>query len=166
MRNCLVVCATKRPATCEVASEIANALRLRDVAVDLQCSCEVRSIEDYEAVVIGARLCHGRWQRSTRRFLKTHRDALLARDVALFAPGPCGAGQQAYDRSWNRLIKMLRRLGWLDPVRIEVFSDRDLPGELACCPEGEESRIAQWCRSLTVSMHLSDRETPRQPGIT
>ena len=85
---------------------------------------------------------------------------------ALFAPGPCAGGQQAYDRSWNRLIKILRRLGWLDPVRIEVFSDRDLPTETASCPDGEQSRIAQWCRGLTVSMHLSDRETPRQPGIS
>lgn len=166
MRNCLVVCATRKPATCEVAAQIANALRMRDVAVDLECSSEVTDIGSYDAVVIGARLCHGRWQRSTRRFLKQHRDDLLARDVAVFAPGPCGSGQEAYDRSWDRLIRLLRRLGWLDPVRIEVFSDRDLPGEVAGCPDGEQARIAQWCRTLTVSMHLSDRETPHQRGIT
>ena len=142
MRNCLVVCATSRPATCEVAAQIANALRLRGISVDLECSSDVSTIEDYEAVVIGARLCHGRWRRSTKRFLTTNRDTLVAKKVALFAPGPCGAGQKAYDRSWDRLIRMLRRLGWLDPVRIEVFSDRALPEEMACCPDGEGSRIA------------------------
>jgi menaquinone-dependent protoporphyrinogen IX oxidase len=163
LHNCLVVCATKQPNACDVAAQIANALRMRNIAVDLECSADVNDIGAYDAVVIGARLCHGRWQTSTRRFLQRHREALLERDVALFAPGPCGAGQEAYDKSWNRLIKMLRRLGWLDPVRIEVFSDRELPTEVACCPAGEQSRIAQWCRSLTVSMNLSDRETPRHP---
>ena len=166
LQNCLVVCATKQPNTCEVAAQIANALRLRDVAVDLECSRRVVDIDEYDAVVIGARLCHGRWQTSTKRFLTRHREALLAKDVALFAPGPCGAGQEEYDRSWNRLIKMLHRLGWLDPVRIEVFSDRDLPEEVACCPDGEQSRIAQWCRGLTVSMQSSEREAPHQPDIT
>lgn len=68
MRNCLVVCATKQQSACKVAAEIAKDLRLRDVAVDLECSSNISSLEGYDAVVIGAPLCHGRWQRSTRRF--------------------------------------------------------------------------------------------------
>jgi menaquinone-dependent protoporphyrinogen IX oxidase len=166
LRNCLVVCATKQQTACQVAGQIANALRLRGVAVDLQCSCDLDTIDGYDAVVIGARLCHGRWRRSTKRFLKQHREVLQETDVALFAPGPCAGGQQMYDRSWDRLIKMLHRLGWLDPVRIEVFSDGDLPAEAAGCPGGERSRIAHWCRGLAVAMHPSDQEAPRQPGIT
>ncbi len=68
MQNCLVVCATKQDTACEVAGQIANALRLRGVAVDLECSRYVTSLDGYDAVVIGARLCHGRWQRPTKRF--------------------------------------------------------------------------------------------------
>ncbi len=166
MQNCLVVCATKQDTACEVAGQIANALRLRGVAVDLECSRYITSLDGYDAVVIGARLCHGRWQRPTKRFLRQHRAILQAKNVALFAPGPCAAGQQAYDRSWNRLVRMLRRLGWLDPVRIEVFADDGVSDGLGGCPPGERSKIAYWCRGLTVSMHLSDQETPHQPGIT
>ena len=166
MRNCLVVCATKQRSACEVAAHIANELRLRDVAVDLECSSDISDIGDYDAVIIGARLCHGRWKRSTKRFLRQHREKLLARDVALFIPAPCAAGEKAYNRSWKRLIRMMRRIEWLNPVRIELFSDRELPGEISCCPQGEQSKIAQWCRSLTASMGMSDRQTPNQPGIT
>jgi menaquinone-dependent protoporphyrinogen oxidase len=164
MQNCLVVCATKQQSACHVAAEIANDLRLRGVAVDLECSRRVSSLDGYDAVVIGAPLCHGRWQRPTRRFLRRHQATLQGTDVALFALGPCADGQLAYDRSWNRLIKMLQRLAWLDPVRIEVFSDRALPDELSCCVTSETSPVARWCRGLTVAMHLADQESPHQPG--
>lgn len=165
MRTCLVVCATKQKAACQVAGQIANTLRLRGVAVDLECSRDITSLDGYDAVVIGAPLCHGRWRHATRAFLRRHRGALESKDVALFIPGPCGTGQAAYDRSWNRLIKMLRHLQWLDPVRIEVFPEEEGDGPAACCPSGDESRVAYWCRSFAVSMHLTDREMPHRPGI-
>lgn len=166
MRNCLVVCATSQRNACEIASQIANELRLQDISVDLECSREVHDIRGYDAVIIGARLCHGRWKRSTKRFLKRHRQDLLARDIALFVPAPCAAGEKAYNRSWKRLVAMMRHIEWLNPVRIELFSDRQLPREIECCPQGERSKIKQWCRSLTVSMHRPDQQTPDQPGIT
>lgn len=164
MQNCLVVCATKQQSACDVAAEIANDLRLRGVAVDLECSRHVSSLDGYDTVVIGAPLCHGRWRRSTRRFLRRHQATLQGTDVALFALGPCADGQQAYDRSWNRLVKMLQRLAWLDPVRIEVFSDRALPYQQSCYVTSETSPVARWCRGLAVAMHLTDHEAPHQRG--
>lgn len=165
MRSCLVVCATKQQAACKAAAQIANELRLHHVAVDLECSRHISDLAGYDAVVIGAPLCHGRWQRATRRFLKRNRNSLQRADVALFAPGPSAGGQEQYDRSWNRLIKMLRRLGWLDPVRIEVFSNDKLSDELSCCIPDDSQRIAHWCRGLAVSMHLDDQQSRDRPGI-
>jgi hypothetical protein len=59
---------------------------------------------------------------------------------------------------------MLQRLAWLDPVRIEVFSDRARPDEPSCCVTSETSPVAEWCRGLAVAMHLADQEAPHHPG--
>ena len=153
MQRCLVVCASRRERTCRVGAEIANSLRVRGVAVDLQCGREIGDLDQYDAVVLGAPLCHGRWGRETMRFLRLHREALQSRDVAVFALRPCDVRRSTYDWAWNRIIRILTRLRWLDPVRIEVFPDRDLAP--AIC-EAERGEIDQWCHTLDVSMHLTD----------
>lgn len=160
LRNCLVVCATKSKMACQAAAQVANTLRARGIAVDLECGRDVISLDGYDAVIIGAPLSHGRWQRPARRFVQRHREMLEAKDVAVFVSGPCANSAEAYDRSWDRIIKTLTRLGWLDPVRIEVFPELELD-ELPCCDPGEPSRVARWSRNVSVAMRLSDSDTPR-----
>jgi len=160
LRNCLVVCATKSDKACQAAAQVANTLRARGVAVDLECGRDVSDLDEYDAVIIGAPLRHGRWQRAARRFVKRHREILEAKDVAVFVSGPCAGGAEAYDRSWNRIIKTLTRLGWLDPVRIEVFPELE-HNDLPCCDPGDQSRVAQWSQNLSVAMHLADSDTYR-----
>lgn len=162
MRTCLVVCATKSARACDAAARIANTLRARGVAVDLECGRDVSDLSGYDAVVVGAPLCHGRWQRAARRFVRRHRMMLEATDVAIFVSGPCDDGD-AYDRSWNRVIKILTRLGWLDPVRIEVLPEHDLH-ELSCSKPTNGSRAARWSQNLSVAMHLSDSDAPHSEG--
>lgn len=160
MRTCLVVCATKSNTACQAAAQVANTLRARGIAVDLECGRDVTALDGYDAVIIGAPLSHGRWQRAAKRFVRAHRDLLEAKNVAVFVSGPCAKGADAYDRSWDRIIKVLTRLGWLDPVRIEVFPELELH-ELPCCDSAEESRVSRWSRNLSVAMHLTDSDAPR-----
>jgi menaquinone-dependent protoporphyrinogen IX oxidase len=158
LRSCLVVCATSRESTCRVGAEIANALRLDGIAVDLECGRDIEAFDDYDAIVLGAPLCHGRWGRETMRFLRRHRQSLQEKDVSVFALRPCNPDSRAYDRAWDRIIRVLTRIGWLHPVRIEVFPDVD--AELSCC---DQTEISRWCRSLEVSMHLTE-DVPDQHG--
>lgn len=160
LRNCLVVCATKADRACQAAAEVANTLRARGVAVDLVCGRDATNLDGYDAVIIGAPLSHGRWQRPARRFVRRHRELLEAKDVAVFVSAPCAKGADVYDRYWDRIIKVLTRLGWLDPVRIEVFPELELE-ELHCCDPADESRISRWSRNLSVAMRLGDSDPPR-----
>ena len=155
LQRCLVVCVTKADLACQAAADIANALRTRGVAVDLECGRDVSGFVGYDAIVLGAPLCHGRWERAVWRFLRHHREALKGKNVALFTSSKCGGTQNGYDRAWAGTIKMLTRLGWLVPVRIEVFSVPDAASSRSRC----ESRpdIEHWADNLVVSMHLTDR---------
>ena len=56
--------------------------------VDIQTMREVRTLEGYDAVVLGAALYMFRWHKDARRFLSRHRNALTERPVAVFALGP------------------------------------------------------------------------------
>jgi menaquinone-dependent protoporphyrinogen IX oxidase len=164
MQSCLVICATKATMACDVAVQIANTLRLHGVAVDLSCRDGVTDLAPYDAIVIGAPLSHGRWLRTTRQFLKHNRAVLESKDVALFIREPCRCEQGAYDRVWNRVIHLLRRLDWLTPVRMEVFT-YESPVNSDCCRQGASEAVARWCHSLEVAMHLTNWDVPNPTGL-
>ena len=84
----LVAYATKYGSTQEVAETIAAALREGGQTVDCQPAKEVRSLDGYGAVVLGAPLYMFRWHKDAKNFLSRHRQALTARPVAVFAMGP------------------------------------------------------------------------------
>lgn len=157
LQSCLVVCVTQADLACQAAADVANALRLRGVAVDMECGRDLSSFAGYDAVVLGAPLCHGRWDRAVWRFLRCHREALEGRNVALFTSNSCDGTQSAYDRAWTGTIKMLTRLGWLVPVRIEVFAE---PGVAAGSRCGTQPDVERWADNLVISMHLSDDDIP------
>lgn len=151
MRRCLVVCVTSGRSACQTAADIANALRIRGVAVDLACGNDACDFSTYDAVILGTPLSPHGWRRSAWRFLRRNRTALEAADIALFTMGAGGAGT-SYDASWSCTIKMLSKLGWLVPVRIETFDcDRR---------EDRATRISSWANNLVVSMHLTAGDVP------
>lgn len=152
MRRCLVVCVTASNSACRTAAEIANELRVRGVAVDLACGAATYDFSAYEAVVLGTPLARRGWRRHMWRFLRRNRTALEAADVALFTLG-IGGARRSYDLSWSCTIKMLSKLRWLVPVRIETFDRHD----------DEATRISSWANSLVVSMHLADGDVPHLP---
>lgn len=94
------------------------------------------------------------------RFLRRHRDALEQKNVALFTSDTCGGDQSGYDRAWSCTIKMLTRLGWLAPVRIEVFPDAAATSPQSSCEIRPD--VDRWVGNLVVSMHLTDRGIPGQ----
>ncbi len=84
-QSVLVGYATRYGSTQEVAEAVAAALRECGFEVDVRPTREVRTLEAYGAVVLGAPLFMFRWHKDVLRFLSRHRNALKERPVAGFA---------------------------------------------------------------------------------
>ena len=126
----LVAYATKHGSTQEVAEAIAATLREHALEVEVQPASEVRALDRYGAVVLGAPLYSGRWHGDASRFLKRHRTALSERPVAIFALGPRSAAEEERRGSREQLDRALAKASWLAPVAIEVFGGVIDPAKL------------------------------------
>jgi menaquinone-dependent protoporphyrinogen oxidase len=84
----LVAYASKHGSTAEIAATAADGLRRAGCAVDLLPVAEVRSVDPYDAVVIGSAVYAMRWRPEALAFVERHRDALVERAVWLFSSGP------------------------------------------------------------------------------
>lgn len=126
----LVAYATRYGSTQETAEAIAAALRESGFGVDLQPLKQVRSIEGYRAIVIGAPLQLFRWHGDARRFLSRFRQSLTQVPVAVFALGPIHHAEKEMQDARGQLDKELAKHSWLAPVDIQVFVGRLDPAKL------------------------------------
>jgi menaquinone-dependent protoporphyrinogen oxidase len=86
----LVAYASKRGSTAEIAETVAATLRREGLRVCLEPAAEVRSLEPYDAVVLGSAVYMKRWRGDARDFLKKHRKALRQVPLWVFSSGPVG----------------------------------------------------------------------------
>jgi menaquinone-dependent protoporphyrinogen oxidase len=128
----LVAYATQYGSTQEVAEAIAATLREGGLEVDTQPLREVRTLQGYSAVVLGAPLMMNRWHKDATRFLKRHREALTERPVALFALGPVHDphDEEEWQNSRAQLDKDLAKFPWLTPAAVEMFGGKFDPAKL------------------------------------
>lgn len=117
----LVAYATKHGSTQEVAEVIAATMRKHALEVEVRPASEVRTLDRYSAVVLGAPLYTGCWHKDASRFLKRHHTALSERPVAIFALGPRSNAEEERRGSREQLDRALVKASWLAPVAIEVF---------------------------------------------
>ena len=126
----LVGYASRSGSTQEVAEAIAATLRERGLAAVCQPLREVRSLDGYTAVVIGAPLYMFRWHKDAKHFLSRYRQALMAQPVAVFALGPLHDDPQEWQDSRGHLDKELQKFPWLAPVAVGVFGGKFDPTKL------------------------------------
>jgi menaquinone-dependent protoporphyrinogen oxidase len=117
----LVAYASKHGSTQEVAEAVAAALRERGLSVDVRPASGVKTVEPYEAVVLGGALYAGRWHGDARRFLDDHRGALAGRALAVFAMGPRTVDAREVSASRAQLDKALRRVPEVTPAGVAIF---------------------------------------------
>jgi menaquinone-dependent protoporphyrinogen oxidase len=86
----LVSAETKHGSTGEIAQTIAEELASAGHDVENIEPLQVKSLEDYDAVVLGSAVYMGRWMPTVKQFVMRHKDALQARPVWLFSSGPIG----------------------------------------------------------------------------
>jgi menaquinone-dependent protoporphyrinogen oxidase len=126
----LVAYATRYGSTEEVAAQVAATLRECGYAVDLRRARDVRTIEGYDAIVLGAALYIYRWHRDARRFLSRHRCALLDLPVAVFALGPIQDEDEQWEDARSQLDEQLAKFAWFTPVTVEMFGGKFDPAKL------------------------------------
>ncbi|MBI3167067.1 MAG: flavodoxin domain-containing protein [Chloroflexi bacterium] len=120
-RSVLLVYATRYGSTQEVAESISATLREAGIEVELQPMVEVKRLDTYDAVVLGAAIYNARWHPEAHQFLSQYQETLRQRPVAIFALGPLSTSSAAMLKSSNQLQKELEKYPWLKPVALEVF---------------------------------------------
>ena len=125
----LIVYATRYGSTQEVAETIAATLREGGFSVDVHPAKQVRTLEGYRAVVLGAPLYIGSWLKDAQRFLKQHQAALAGMSVAIFSLGPTRADEGLAEVRAS-LDAQVSKYPWLKPVAVELFGGKYDPVKL------------------------------------
>lgn len=126
----LVVYATKRESTHEVADALASRMRRLGHEVDVRPAAEVGTLRPYGAVIVGGALYMGRWHRDARYFLRRHRDELAHLPIAVFALGPLKLEPGDVDGSRAQLERALAKERELHPVAVTIFGGVVDPAKL------------------------------------
>ena len=125
MTRVLVAYATKHGSTAEIAYAIAEELRRQELEVECRRAGDVKTLDGYDAVVLGSAVYMKRWQPEASRFLRKHAEELAQLPFWIFSSGPFG---EHPDLSWSeppRVVAKAEQLGVRDHV---VFGGR-LPVE-------------------------------------
>jgi len=105
----LVAYASKRGSTAEIAETVAATLRREGLGVCLERCEDVKSLDGYDAVVLGSAVYMKRWRGDARDFLKKHRKALRQLPFWVFSSGP--VGDPANDNpEWNEPPKLAEKI--------------------------------------------------------
>ena len=86
----LVAYASRHGATAGIAERVAATLGAAGVPAEAKPVDAVPSVEEYDAVVLGAAAYLGHWLKEAAAFAHRHQGALASRPVWLFSSGPLG----------------------------------------------------------------------------
>jgi menaquinone-dependent protoporphyrinogen oxidase len=117
----LVGYATRYGSTQEVAEAVAATLRESGLEAKAEHLKAVRTLEGYNAVVLGAPLYIGSWPTDAKNFLTVHQSALAQRPLAVFALGPLSAEATEMQGARAQLDKELAKYPALKPVDVMLF---------------------------------------------
>jgi len=128
-KTILLAYASRYGSTQEVAETIATTLRDAGLEVDIQPMREVKRLDAYDAVVLGAAIYNARWHPEAHQFLSLHQEALQQRPVAIFTLGPLSNSDTAKRNAQRQVEKELAKYPWLKPVALDVFGGKYDPSK-------------------------------------
>ncbi len=130
-KKLLIAYATMSGSTREIAEEIARVLSSQNRQVDV-CACRsVASLEDYDAVILGAALYMFHLHHDAARFLKRYQKQLSSLPIAVFAGGPYGPNYEEDSVEVRKNIDAeLAKFAWLRPVSVQLVGGRFDPARL------------------------------------
>jgi len=128
-KSILLTYATRFGSTQEVAEAITAELRQRGFEVYIRPMQEVTTLDNYDAVVLGAAIYNTKWHTNAHQFLAQHQEALMQRPVAIFTLGPLSSSEAAKRNSRRQLDKELAKYHWLKLVALEIFAGKYDPSK-------------------------------------
>lgn len=159
----LVAYATRKGSTAEIARAIGDELQSAGHNVDVAGMKKISSLDEYDAVIIGAPVYKGKVI-NVKKFVDKHRDALSTLQVAAFAVGiaPLSDDPKEVEQCIGTLHLSLDPL---QPVASTMFAGKLNPGNLSFFerkiwkmvngPEGDFrdwDAISAWAREVAVKM--------------
>jgi menaquinone-dependent protoporphyrinogen oxidase len=126
----LVAYASRHGSTRQVAEAVARRLETHAVHVEVRPAADVRSLAEYDAVVLGAALYTGRMVVEARRFLRRHHTELSERPVAVYAMGPLTMSDEDVAAAARQLEEGLARVPALHPLTSAIFGGVVDPAQL------------------------------------
>jgi len=128
----LVAYASSYGSTQEIAEVISKTLLSQGLAVDCEAIRNVRILEGYSAVVLGAPLYMFHLHKDALHFLSQHQKILADNlPVAIFAGGPFGKGDE---KEWHEVRAQfdrdLAKFPWLTPVSVHIVGGKFDPSKL------------------------------------
>lgn len=162
--NVLVAYASKRGSTAEIAEAVAATLHDTGLEVDLAKVNEIKSLEPYDALVLGSAVYMKCWQGDAKHFLRKHRLALIEMPFWVFSSGPVGDPDEDQPE-WVESPKFIDKVEQLGARGHVVFGGR-LAGEprgpieramvAGTPPEHRDRRdwdqIQSWASSVAVAL--------------
>ncbi|MGD0273338.1 MAG: flavodoxin domain-containing protein [Gaiellaceae bacterium] len=121
MDTVLVAYATKHGSTREVAADVARVIRQAGFEVDISPAREVKSLDLYQAVVLGGALYMGRLHKDARKLLERKRGELASLPLAVFAMGPKSTEPQELESSGAQLGRALKAVPEVKPLTTAIF---------------------------------------------
>lgn len=173
--NVLVAYGSKNRSTAGIADMIVATLQTDGLAAQARPAAEVRSLEEYDAVVLGGALYAGRWHRDARRFAHRHTKALLGRPVWLFSSGPLDDSADTGEiPPVAQVAKIFERLDAVEHVTFGGRLTEQAEGFIAKAmvrngTSGDfrnQERIARWSHAIATHLRagVQAQLSGRDPG--
>jgi len=167
-RSILLAYASRYGSTQEVAETITATLRQAGLEVDIQPMQEVKRLDNYDAVVLGAAIYNARLHPEAHHFLSQHQGTLSQRPVAIFALGPLSTSDAAMLRSRRQLDKELEKYPWLKLVALEIFVGKIDPSKLGfferlgttASDHRDWEAIRTWAKALPARLQHAEVLSP------
>ncbi len=177
-KSFLVTYASKYGSTEEIAKTIAETIRSHGAAVDVLPWGEVKSLERYDAVIIGSAVRFGAWMKEAIEFVKTNQRELAGMPVAIFSVYILNQGNEvehlAARESYTALIHSLI------PPRTEAFFPGVIEMDQLSLPEKmitktvkagtgdfrDWGKIKEWAETAwhLLSLEKAHHQRPDQPA--
>jgi menaquinone-dependent protoporphyrinogen oxidase len=176
MSKVLVAYGSKYGATGEIADAIGRTLRDHGLEVDVSPAHDVRSLDDYDAVVLGSAVYTAHWRGDALRFLKRRKKWLTDHDVWLFSSGPVGEDDEEADQGdaerWTKpgkVRELAAEIGAHDHVVFGGMVDQDrgfvrkkmaagMPEELR--DRRDWDQIAAWATQVSAQISADTQPPP------